>query len=86
MSAALQKRLATLKLEVVKCRTSPLMAQHGPPYVNVAFQREEIELEGGGVPPLVCWEALSHVRTSSFFFIFSCYLRMTALGRIGVCK
>lgn len=38
-----------------------------PPYVNVAFQQEEIELQGGGVLLVAC----AHF----FFFIFSCFLK-----------
>lgn len=45
MSAALQKRLAALKVEVVKCRTSPLMAQHGP--LMLMWHFSEGKLEGG---------------------------------------
>lgn len=66
MSAALQKRLDALKLEVVKCRTSPLMALHWSPYVNVAFQREEIGRRRG--TPSGCWIPSSNVHT---YFNFS---------------
>lgn len=41
-----------------------------PPYVNVAFQPEEIELERGGVAAAGCWVALSHVSFRFFFFLF----------------
>lgn len=42
-----------------------------PPYVNVAFQQEEIRVRRGAAAG-GCWIALSHVNTS---FIFSCYLK-----------
>lgn len=71
MSAALQKRLAALKLEVVKCRTSPLMAQHGPLMLMWHFGKRK--LDGGGVLPLVVG-LHCHVHTPSFF-VFSCYLK-----------
>lgn len=39
-----------------------------PPYVNVAFQQEEIELGGGGGGAAGgCWAALSHTNITSLF-------------------
>lgn len=43
-----------------------------PPYVNVTFQQEEIELEeGGGEAAGGCWIALSHMNTTFGFLLLS---------------
>lgn len=47
-----------------------------PPYVNVAFQQEEIELgrEGVFAAAAGCSVAMSHVNTSLCFFFFPFFL------------
>lgn len=43
-----------------------------PPYVNVTFQQEEMELEeGGGEAAGGCWIALSHMNTTFGFLLLS---------------